>query len=366
LIVNPVAGLGGRVGLKGSDDLVIQQRARRLGAKPEAGIRTASALDELEGLRGRIEIVTYPGEMGAEALVSRGFRVKVIGAIKSGQTTSADTSEAAVQMERMGAQLLLFAGGDGTARDIYDAVGLGQPVLGIPAGVKIHSAVFGVGPRSAGETARRFLERERMQLREREVMDIDEAALRRGRVSARLYGFLNVPYDDRLVQCKKMPNPPSDHLALQEIAQEVVDLMKPDLLYLLGPGTTTRAIATRLGIPKTLTGVDVVEKSGLIATDVSESELLILVAGRPAGVIVAPIGGQGFLFGRGNQQISPAVLAAIQRDDIICISTPGKLAELRGRPLLVDTGDRRVDRALAGYIPIITGYQERVVYRVEG
>jgi predicted polyphosphate/ATP-dependent NAD kinase len=115
-----------------------------------------------------------------------------------------------------------------------------------------------------------------------------------------------------------------------------------------------------------LTGVDVMEKSGLIATDVSESELLILVAGRPAGVIVAPIGGQGFLFGRGNQQISPAVLAAIQRDDIICISTPGKLAELRGRPLLVDTGDRRVDRALAGYIPIITGYQERVVYRVEG
>jgi predicted polyphosphate/ATP-dependent NAD kinase len=364
LIVNPIAGLGGRVGLKGSDGLTIQRKARLLGAKPEAGTRAAAALRELAELRDRLEILTYPAEMGEDILQAAGFKGRVIGEIQRGLTTGGDTRRAAEEMVCMGVDLLLFAGGDGTARDIYDAIGLGQPVVGIPAGVKIHSAVFGTHPPLAGELAYRFLERGGMPLQEREVMDVDEAALREGRVSAKLYGFLNIPYQRRLVQGRKAPSPSSEAAVMHGIAQEVAELMESGILYVLGAGTTTRAVATHLGQPKTLMGIDILANRVVVATDVTEAEILALIADRPARVIVAPIGGQGFILGRGNQQISPKVLRLLTREDIIVISTPEKLHALRGDPLLVDSGDPGVDRALGGYVSVITGYRERIVYRV--
>jgi len=363
-IVNPVAGLGGRVGLKGSDGLVIQQRARELGAVPEALDRAAEALRMLKKSAGDLEkLVTYPGEMGENVALRCGFSPIVIGDINHGQTTAADTQRAAHEMRAMGVNLIMFAGGDGTARNICDAVGISVPSIGIPAGVKIHSAVFGVNPASTGKLAALFLRGEIHMLRDAEVIDIDEVAYRQGNVSQRLFGFLQVPYQRQLVQARKSPNPVTEEAVLNAIALDVIDHMNEDY-YIIGPGTTTRPILTNLGLSKTLIGVDVVCGRELVIADANEMSLLELLENQAAKVVVTPIGGQGYIFGRGNQQISPKVLRKIGLDNIIVISAPEKILSLDGRPLLVDTGDYDIDKALSRYIKIVTGYGERIVYPV--
>lgn len=365
-IVNPVAGLGGRVGLKGSDGLIIQQQARKLGAVPEALDRAAEAMRMLKKSASDLEkIVTYPGEMGENVAVRCGFSPIIIGDICQGKTTAADTRRAAHEMLTLGVDLILFAGGDGTARDICEAVGDTVPVIGIPAGVKLHSAVFGVNPVRTGELAALFLRDEIHILRNAEVMDIDEAAYRQGIVSPRLFGYLRIPYQRRLVQARKSPNPVSEEATLHAIALDVIDHMDENY-YIIGPGTTTRPILTNLGLSKTLIGVDVVCGRKLVIADANETSLLELLENHAAKVVVTPIGGQGFIFGRGNQQISPKVLRKIGLDNIIVISTPEKILSLGGRPLLVDTGDYEIDKALSRHIKIVTGYGERIVYPVSG
>ncbi len=298
LIVNPVAGLGGRVGLKGSDGAEVQKRALELGAVPRSSERAGLALERLEPVEG-LEIVTYPGAMGADAACA--FDPTVIGSIQAGATTPQDSQRAAQEMQRLGVRLLLFAGGDGTARDIYNAVGDNVPALGIPAGVKIHSAVFATSPRSAGELAASFLRGRTSSLREGEVMDIDEHAVRQGIVSAKLYGYLQVPFQRRLLQGLKAASSPSERAAAGAIACAIADRMEADCLYIIGPGTTTRAITSELGLEKTLIGVDVVHNRELVARDVNEAQLLELVRGRKAKLSVSPIGGQGYVFGRADQ-----------------------------------------------------------------
>jgi predicted polyphosphate/ATP-dependent NAD kinase len=363
LIVNPVAGIGGRVGLKGSDGAEIQRRALELGAVPQSQHRAIQALERITSVDG-LELITYPGEMGEDAARGCGFQPTVIGSIKPGETTPEDTVDAARDMLRLNVNLLLFAGGDGTARDIYNAIGDGLPVLGIPAGVKIHSAVFGTNPLSAGDLAASYLQGKVSALREGEVMDIDEEAFRQGIVSAKLYGYLKVPFQRRLVQSLKTPSSPGEQAAMAAIAADVVSNMENGWLYIIGPGTTTRAITSRLGLDKTLIGVDVVADGKLIAADVNEAQLLELLQGRKAKIIVTPIGGQGYIFGRGNQQISPKVIEKVGRNNVIVVSTTGKIHSLRGQPLWVDTGDRAVDEMLSGHIRVVTGYNERIVYRV--
>ena len=365
LIVNPVAGIGGRVGLKGSDGAEIQRQARALGAEPHAGERAADALERLRRVE-NLTVVTYPGEMGEDAVRAAGFEPVVIGDIEPGATTAADTQEAARRMHERGVDLLLFAGGDGTARDVYEAVGLEQPALGIPAGVKIHSAVYATHPRSAGELAALYLQGQVASLREAEVMDIDEEAFRGGALQARLYGYLMVPYRSSLVQSQKVPSR-GEAAAQAAIAEDVAGKMEPGVLYIVGPGTTTRAIAQELGLDKTLLGVDVVLDGELAARDANEADLLALLdrhAGREARIVVTPIGGQGYLLGRGNQQLSPRVIRRVGRDNIMVVSTPDKLHALGSQPLLVDTGEREVDEMLSGYLMVITGYNERAVRRV--
>ena len=363
-IVNPVAGLGGRVGLKGSDGLVIQQRARELGAVPEALDRAAEAMRMLKKSASDLEkLVTYPGEMGENVAVRCGFSPIIIGDIIHGETTAADTRRAAREMRALGVDLILFAGGDGTARNICDAVGVTVPAIGIPAGVKIHSAVFGINPASTGELASQFLRDEIHTLRDAEVMDIDEAAYRQGIVSPRLFGYLQIPYQRRLVQARKSPNPVSEEAVLQAIALDVIDHMDENC-YIVGPGTTTRPIFTNLGLSKTLIGVDVVCRRKLVIADANETSLLELLENHAAKIVVTPIGGQGYIFGRGNQQISSKVLSRIGLDNIIVISAPEKILSLGGRPLLVDTGDHDMDKALSRHIKIVTGYGEQIVYPV--
>jgi predicted polyphosphate/ATP-dependent NAD kinase len=371
LIINPVAGIGGRVGLKGSDGVEIQQKARALGAVPRALDRATEAMERLRSVAD-LRILTYPGEMGKDIATGCGFDPVVIGSIAPGRTTAQDTRDAAREMHHRNVDLILFAGGDGTARDVYQAVGLDVPVLGIPAGVKIHSAVYATHPRSAGELAALYLRGRVTGLREAEVMDIDEEAFRHDTLSVRLYGYLKIPFQTRLVQSQKMPSV-GERSAAAAIAEDIAGRMEDGILYIIGPGTTTRAITNELGLEKTLLGVDVVirgageeAKARLVAADANESQLLALLEGQKAKIIVTPIGGQGYIFGRGNQQISPRVIEKVGRENIVVVSTPDKLHALGTQPLLVDTGDRAVDESLSGYTTVVTGYNERAVRKVTG
>jgi predicted polyphosphate/ATP-dependent NAD kinase len=364
LIVNPLAGIGGRVGLKGSDTVEIQERALELGAVLQAETRTVWALEAMKALGPDLEITTYPGEMGEDAARRSGFEPTVIGTIQRGRTTARDTKKAARELRELNVELLLFAGGDGTARDIYDAIGDSIPVLGIPAGVKIHSAAYATSPKAAGSLAAWFLSGEITSLREAEVMDIDEDAIRAGVVSAELYGFLRIPFHRRLVQGAKAASGPSEAGSMRAIACYVVENMRRERLYIIGPGTTTRAIASELGVPKTLIGVDVVLDRRVVAADANESRLLDLLQGKPATIIVTPIGGQGYIFGRGNQQVSHEVISRVGKSNLMVVGTKEKMHSLRGRPLLVDTGDPSVDQMLTGYVRVITGYNEMIMYRV--
>lgn len=364
LIVNPLAGIGGRVGLKGSDGEEIQEQALALGAVPQANLRTAQALELLVPIQQDFELFTPSGEMGETISRQLGFTPCVVGTISSGMTTADDTIRAAVLMQAFRVGLILFAGGDGTARDIYKAVGVSVPVLGIPAGVKIHSAVFATHPRCAGELAADYLHAKRFRVREAEVVDLDEDMYRKGYVSTRLFGYLKIPYRPYLVQNQKVPSPAAEVARLEAIAADVIENMQPGWLYILGPGTTARAIAARMGLPKTLIGVDVMTSQESVALDVSESRLLELIKDRSFKIIVTPIGGQGFLFGRGNQPISPQVIQQAGRENIIVVSLIEKINTLGGNPLLVDTGEPAVDALLAGHCSVITGYHERLIYRV--
>jgi len=373
LIVNPVAGLGGRVGLKGSDGAEIQRRARALGAEPQAQARAAEALRRLRRVPD-LSVLTYPGEMGEDAARAAGLEPEVIGSIAPGETSADDTRRAARDLHARGVDLLLFAGGDGTARDVFEAVGLEQPALGIPAGVKIHSAVYATSPAHAGELAALYLEDQVSGLREAEVMDIDEEAFRQGSLSARLYGYLRVPYRASLIQSQKVPTSGEEE-SMAEIAADVVAKLEAGALYILAPGTTTRAIARDLGVEKTLLGVDVVRATGdpenpaeLVVADANEAGLLRLLdaleEGQGARIVVTPIGGQGYIFGRGNQQISPRVIRRVGKDNVVVVSTPAKLHALGTQPLLVDTGDDAVDEMLSGYVMVVTGYNQRAVRKV--
>ena len=367
LIVYPVAGMGGRVGLKGSDGVEILRRARELGATPTAPNRAVDALLGLAPLANQIELISFPAEMGEAEARRAGFKPSVIGRIQPGHTTADDTRRAATEMAARHVELLIFAGGDGTARDVYQAVGLGLPVIGIPAGVKIHSGVYATNPDRAARLAIMYLRGQVKALGELEVMDIDEEAFRQGRISAQLYGYLNVPLERRFTQGAKAASVKSQHetLAMQSIAEQIVESMDVDCLYVIGSGTTPREIMNRLGLQNTLLGIDAVLNKKLVAMDLNETQLLELIDDKKSKIVVTPIGGQGYLFGRGNQQLSPEVIKKVGAENIIVAATRSKLGSLQRRPLLVDTGDKEVDQMLQGYVRVVTGFKEEMVYKIE-
>lgn len=364
VIVNPIAGMGGKVGLKGSDGRGILKQAKELGASPDSPRRTVEALKIIAADKGEIQIITYPAEMGETECREAGLEPVVIGEITPGETGAQDTVKAAREMLQRETDLILFAGGDGTARNIYEAIGTSIPVLGIPAGVKIHSAVYAINPRSAGEIARLYLKNQVVDIREAEVMDIDEDAFREGRVNARLYGYLKAPVERRMQSVKSGAR--SEKAEIEGIAAEIAANMETDLLYIIGPGTTTRSIMERLKLSNTLLGVDVVLNRQLKASDVGEKELMKLTDDFPgkARIIVTIIGGQGHVFGRGNQQISPAVIRKVGKNNIIIIASRDKLVSLQSHPLLVDTGDTELDRELSGYVRVVTGWEDSIMYRI--
>lgn len=304
--------------------------------------------------------------MGAEIAKAAGFSPRVVHWPTDGDTASIDSQKTSEALSAAGVDLILFVGGDGTARDILSAKAKHVPMLGVPAGVKMHSAVFGTSPQAAGQLAARYLAADpAATVRDAEIMDLDEDAIRQDRVSARLYGYSLSPFEQRLSQNAKSGARPGEEATLDAVAGKIARSMQPDCLYILGPGTTTRRVSEALGLPSTLLGVDAVMNGQLIGRDLDEAGILGMMAGRVSFIVVGVLGGQGSLFGRGNQQISAEVISRAGRSNIIVISALEKLITLAGQPLRVDTGDAAIDTMLSGNMRISTGLEQDTIYRVQ-
>lgn len=351
LIVNPVAGMGGSVGLKGTDGKV--DEARRLGAVPHARERARITLNLLAQEKG-LHFITCSGTMGGDLLQEAGCKEFEILYTFSGESSAQDTIAASCHFRKAGVDLILFCGGDGTARDIFGVTGRDIPLLGIPAGVKMYSAVFAIDPAIAAELV---LKSDTKNLRDSEILDVDEVAYRSGILKTRIFGIARTPALAGKVQvAKQVYEEPDEERAKQEIARFMQEVMLPDTLYILGAGTTTEAIAHRLGVLKTLLGVDAIKDGVLVAADADERTLLDL-AGREKEIriILSPIGAQGFILGRGSQQISDRVVRRVGVKKIIVVATPHKLRET---PVLyADSGDPVLDKEFGDSIQVISGYR---------
>ncbi len=370
LIINPYAGIGGSVALKGSDGPEVATMALEKGAIPMAEKRMLTALSELETLKGQLEIVTVAGAMGENVAKQLGFTTevaylpKVVSSQSKIQTSPEDTENAVLALSKADVDMILFAGGDGTARNICAVAPENSTVLGVPAGCKIHSGVYAISPKAAGRVVKMLVAGELVSLIEADVMDIDESLFREGIVRAKRYGELQIPSELRYVQNVKMGGKESDELILQDIAAHVIEGMDEDTPYIMGSGSTVAFIMEELGLDNTLLGVDVIRDQELVQSDVTASWLQDYVASHSCKLVITLIGGQGHIFGRGNQQLSPEVIRAIGRENIIVVATKAKLNALNGRPLIADSGDVELDKELSGPITIVTGYHDQVIYPV--
>ncbi|MGB4236192.1 MAG: ATP-NAD kinase family protein [Methanoregulaceae archaeon] len=352
-LINPVAGMGGAVGLKGTDGMLAEAISK--GARPMAASRAHQTIDLLKDVP--LRYITCSGPMGEEVLEEAGITGFLVVYQTPQVTTAADTKEACREFLKSGAELILFCGGDGTARDLYDVVSDTVPLLGIPAGVKMYSAVFAVSPAAAAEILRTGASAP-LHLRDAEVMDIDEEAYRKGELKAMLHGYAKSPYLPGFVQgAKQVYEDQDEDLAKAGIGRFIAEVIRgtPDILYIIGPGSTTRAIARELDIEKTLLGFDAVQDARLEGSDLNEEGMLALLAnGRPVRLVISIIGAQGSVLGRGTQQVSPRVLSRIGTGNIIVVATPHKLAETPY--LFIDTGDRELDAAFGEFVTVISGY----------
>ena len=363
LIINPIAGMGGKVGLKGTDGQEVLQEAIKRGANPEAPTKAQKALEQLKPLSDQLRIYVAGGKMGADLLAKSPFQYEIIHPIE-GESQPEDTLLLAEKLLEEEVDLILFAGGDGTARDLASVIKVAIPTIGIPAGVKIHSPVYATTPEHAGKLALKYLSDQGLSLRDEEVIDIEEEAFRRDEIITKVYGYLSVPYDESHMQNLKSPTPQSDEDAQVSAALDIIDQMEEDTYYIIGSGSTVASVMIELGIEPTMLGVDIIRNKELVKKDVYEQEILDIIGDQPAKLIVTPMGGQGYLFGRGNHQLSDKVLERLDKTDIMIIATPGKLNGLHGNPLLVYTGNRAIDEKIAGYYPVIQGYQNSRMYKV--
>jgi len=367
LIINPVAGLGGRVALKGSDGKNIQQQALAMGAKPEAKSRTRTALEPLLEYNDKLIFYTIAGEMGGNLLNEMGFQYEICYQPQANsQTTEIDTINAATIMAST-VDLILFSGGDGTARNILQAVGEHQLCLGIPAGCKIYSGVFTVTPGNAGELIIHLLKGKLIDMQEAQVLDINESEYRAGNINTRVYGEMLIPQNGDFVQSVKISGRESEELVQQEVAVWISENMQPDTLYLIGSGSSCKAIKDEIGIDGTLLGVDVVLDGCCLQKDATEQQLLDLMSeyrDLRVRLIITIIGGQGILLGRGNHQICHKVIRQLGLKHLIVVASKGKIKSLAGKPLAIDTGDQQLNSRLCGYVPVITGYDDTIIYPV--
>jgi len=360
-IINPIAGMGGRVGLKGTDGVVKEAIAR--GAKPIASERAIEFLQKLkENMNCRsLEILTCPEIMGEEEAKTASLPVRVLPMNIKKQTTVEETKTAVKLMVDARADLIVFVGGDGTAIDIFDVMqNYGEvPVLGVPSGVKMYSGVFAVNPSDAADIVSAFIQKQ-AEITEFEIMDADEKAIRTDAFAVKLHGYLKGPFLPMRIQGSKQISPATidEEENQKAIARFIIEEMQPRATYILGPGTTVNRIAELLGVAKTILGVDIY-KEGQVILDVNEQRILDEVDDwRKTWIILSPIGRQGILLGRGNQQISPNIIKRIGKQKIIVAATKGKLQNIDGNVLRVDTGNTEVDKTLKGYVRVATDYRE--------
>lgn len=363
-IVNPIAGMGGAVGLKGTDGNAVLRQARLLGAQPMASMRASRSLAVAAASAPDIEIVSAAGPMGAESVAAAGLNCEAIAPNSS--ISAKETTRVAGIMAGSGVDMIVFAGGDGTARDVLDAVGLTIPILGIPCGVKMHSGVFAVTPQAAGRLIADLTSAAstRIGYRKVEIMDIDEDSLRQGRISARLFGYARAPYLRNLLQRAKSTPPLSDEGILAALGHEIAETFDPETFYLIGPGTTAKKPMEALGLEGALLGVDIVRKGQLVAADVSGDEANRIIGDRPFHIVIGVTGGQGFVFGRGNQQIGADMIRKAWPDAVTILASPNKLAALGHNQLQVDTGDPELDNQIEGYVRVRTAPGRSTLMRV--
>jgi predicted polyphosphate/ATP-dependent NAD kinase len=365
LIINPLAGLGGPAGLKGSDGAEIVAQALEKGVEQRAMQRTLRALKVLQEASDEIRLLACPGVMGGDAVAGLGFETEFLN-LPMNATSGAKDTRAAAELMRGHVDLLVFTGGDGTARDILDVLGESTPVLGIPSGVKMHSGVYAVSPEAAGELLLRLARSQLVSLQLADVRDIDEEAFREGTVKSRYYGQMQVPAEAGFLQQVKVGGRESEPLVLLDIAAQVEEMLEDDELAVLGPGSTLEAVKLELGLDATLLGVDVSLAGEQLGKDMDEAQLFALISEHegPVRIFVTAIGGQGHIIGRGNQQISPRCLRAAGIENLQVLATKTKISGLQQRPLLVDSNDPELDSALRGFRTVITGYQDQIYYPV--
>ncbi len=360
-IVNPIAGMGGRVGLKGTDHIL--EDAIKRGAQPIAPKRATEFLQKLEQdtTQSDIEVLTCPGIMGENEAEAAGFPVQTLSMRIEEETKAKDTITAVGLLAARKVDLIVFVGGDGTAKDVFDAMQGSDavPVLGVPSGVKMYSGVFAISPADAAEIVLAFAQGQ-AEVAEFEVMDADEEAIRNDAFAVKLHGFLKGPFVPLRIQGSKMVSPETvDEKESQDaIAKFIIEEMKPEATYILGPGTTVRCVAEMLGVNKTLLGVDIY-RNGKVVLDVDEKCILKEVKDwKDTWIILSPIGHQGILLGRGNQQISPEIVKLVGKERIVVAATRSKLQSIEGNVLRVDTGDAEADNMLKGYIRVVSDYRE--------
>lgn len=374
LIINPVAGMGGKVGLKGTDGFEVYQQAVALGAQPEAGLKAMKALEGVSSGNLGFELLLCNGAMGEEICLPAFEEHATVYKVYDGQTSKPeDTVFAVEKFIENRVDLILFAGGDGTARLISKVIQehYGESVrdqapvcLGIPAGVKVQSSVFAKTPREAGDILTDYIHGRYLEYVLGEVVDLDESAYRRGLVSTKFHGVMKVPSVAHKMQSKKSRSSNEEKVDQMMIASDIVSRMEAGVLYFIGPGSTTMCIKEKLELKGTLIGVDAVRNGKLIASDLTESEILKLSKLGPSKAIITPIGGQGFLFGRGNHQFSKDVLTELGFRNFIIVATQNKIGGLPNRQFFVDTGSDELDHLIKGYTRVVTGIREETIVKI--
>jgi len=375
LVVNPLAGIGGAVGLQGSDGEVVQRAARERDGKPKGEERLSIFLQALRtrlgGEFGRLAWCTWGGVMGAQILSSNGVIAQVAGE-PAAQTSAQDTQLAVKTLGASHVDLMIFVGGDGTARDVLTVADEHTCVLGLPAGVKMHSGVFAISPSAAADVVAGLAQGSLVGRIPREVRDYVPAAkdatnAKHQAVATKRYGELWVPEAAGYLQQMKVGGKEDEGLVVQEIVSFFLD--NPEIYsgkaLVMGPGSTCLAIKQELGLNGALLGCDVLLPSGEAMENATSADLLNLASQHTLHVLVSFTRHQGFLLGRGNQQLSAEVLHTLSwKEDVTILGSRTKLATLDQRPMLVDTGDARLDQQLSGLVSVLTGYDDFLLYRV--
>ncbi len=367
ILANPDAGLGGRLGLKGSDGQA--ELARSKGAEDRSGPRLESMLRHFSSIhRGessQLEWITSRGRMGTDWIPAE-LQAGTISEVheSSGETSATDTEDAVQRLLENGIDLLVYSGGDGTTRDIVasldDSESSELPVIGVPSGVKMHSGCFASSPKAAAEVLSAWLHGD-LLVSSTEVLDLDEELYRKGKWVVRLYAEAFSPNSPRWMQgSKQLIETESEEEIIIGISDHIEDsLVSDDRLIIWGSGGTLRAIAGNIGFELTTLGIDATIGGEQVGTDLDESGILALLDSHvgPTTLLLSPMGGQGFLIGRGNLQLSPDVLESIGIDNILGVVTPAKLLTVRA--LRIETGDDDLDQEFASkrYMKVLQGFR---------